>query len=180
MNLPQGVAAAPSGDVYIADGKSNNAIHRYAADGTYKHSWGQQGTGPGEFNEPHGIWVTKDGAVVVADRGNNRMQFFSPDGAYLREWGVDVINHPDHIYVDADGVFYVTEIEYHRVSILSPEGKLLSRWGGGPGVQEGRLAGVKTPGLFDSPHGIWCDSEGSIYVSEVRGGRRVQKFRRRR
>ena len=175
-NLPQGVAVAPSGAVYVADGKNNNAIHKYAADGAYLFSWGRQGDKAGEFNEPHGIWVLANEVVVVPDRGNDRMQFFSPDGTYLTQWGVEVIHHPDHIYFDRDGVFYVTEIDYHRVSVLSPDGELLSRWGGGPGVQEGRLAGAKTPGLFNSPHGIWCDSQGSLYVSEVRDGRRVQKF----
>ena len=176
FNLPQGVAVSATGDVYVADGKNNNAVHKYSSDGRHLLSWGSQGTGPGEFNEPHGIWVARDGTVIVADRGNNRLQFFRPDGDYLSEWGENVIHHPDHIYIDQEGVIYVTEIEYHRVSILSPTGQLLSRWGGGPGIQEGRLAGTNRPGYFDSPHGIWGDSKGSLYISEVRGGRRIQKF----
>jgi DNA-binding beta-propeller fold protein YncE len=178
FNLPQGVAVAPTGDIYVADGKCNNAIHRFKADGAYVQSWGNEGTGPGQFKEPHGIWVKADGTVIVADRGNDRLQFFSPDGEYLSEWGTDVIHHPDHIYLDAEGVIYVTEIDYHRISILTPDGELISRWGGGPGVQVGRLQGSKEPGRFDSPHGVWCDSRGDLYISEVRRGRRIQKFAR--
>lgn len=29
-----------------------------------------------------------------------------------------------------------------------------------------------------APHGIWTDDEGSIYVSEVLEGQRIQKFAR--
>ena len=36
------------------------------------------------------------------------------------------------------------------------------------------------PGKFWGPHGIWTDSEGSIYVAEVLEGARLQKFARRK
>jgi len=36
------------------------------------------------------------------------------------------------------------------------------------------------PGGFWGPHGIWTDSEGSIYVAEVLEGRRLQKFARKK
>jgi DNA-binding beta-propeller fold protein YncE len=178
MNMPQGAAAAPSGELYVADGKRNNAVHKYAADGRYLFSWGTEGSGPGEFREPHGIWVRSDGVVMVADRCNDRIQFFDPDGVWLAEWRGDAVHHPDHIYVDNDGVVFVTEIDFNRVSILSPDGELLSRWGVGPGPDGGRSVGSAAPGLFRGPHGIWTDSHGDLYVSEVLTGRRIQKFAR--
>ncbi|MBV8083234.1 MAG: hypothetical protein JO247_00320, partial [Chloroflexi bacterium] len=36
------------------------------------------------------------------------------------------------------------------------------------------------PGKFWGPHGIWTDSEGSIYVAEVLEGKRLQKFARKK
>ena len=36
------------------------------------------------------------------------------------------------------------------------------------------------PGKFWGPHGIWTDSEGSIYVAEVLEGARLQKFARKK
>ncbi|MBC2778924.1 peptidyl-alpha-hydroxyglycine alpha-amidating lyase family protein [Parasphingopyxis marina] len=167
FNRPQGVATAPNGDIYVADGKCNNAIHWYNPQGEHIKSWGKEGTGPGEFNEPHGMWIKEDGTVMAVDRGNDRIQFFSPDGEYLYSW--DGLSHPDHIYIGPDGTIYITEIDSHSVSIWNDAGELQTRWGG---------ERTDKPGLFCGPHGIWADSHGDLYVSEVLTGRRVQKFRR--
>ena len=47
FNLPAGVAVAPSGDVFVADGYANCRVHRFTADGEHTLSWGEPGTGPG-------------------------------------------------------------------------------------------------------------------------------------
>ena len=164
--MPQAIAVGASGDIFVADGKKNNAVHRYAFDGTYVQSWGGIGTAPGSFDEPHGIWVNGD-EVMVCDRSNGRIQFFTTEGAYLREW--NGLNHPDHLYVDGTGNVFLTELLAHAVSIFSPDGTLQARWGG----EESRA-----PGLFTGPHGIWLDSHGDMYVGEVLTGHRIQKFRR--
>ena len=53
------------------------------ADGTLEKPWGMPGkTAPGKFHVPHGVWVHTDGHVLVADRENNRIQTFSPEGGF--------------------------------------------------------------------------------------------------
>ena len=58
----------------------------------YKHvfTFGSKGSGPGQFNLPHGISIDEDtDCIAVADVGNSRVQIFNADGSYLREFGVN-------------------------------------------------------------------------------------------
>jgi hypothetical protein len=47
------------------------------------------------------------------------------------------------------------------------DGNVLSSWGGSDPCAEGN---------FSSPHGMWLDSRGDIYVGEVTGEDGLQKF----
>lgn len=189
------LAVAPNGDLYVADGYGNARVHQFSPRGELLRSWGEPGTGPGQFHLPHGIWVAADGRVLVADRENDRIQFFSPDGEYLGEW-TDV-RRPCSIQIDAQGTIYVVELSARanrrsyvhgidpqersgRVSIFGPDGDLRARWG-----KKGTAAGE-----FIAPHGLAVDSRGDLYVSEVTwtlygqvgeapaGYRQIQKFSR--
>lgn len=179
FNCCTNMAVAPDGDLFVADGYGNARVHRYSPDGRLLHSWGEIGTGPGEFHLPHGIWVLRDGRVVVADRENDRLQFFTPDGEYLTEW--TDIQRPCAVCEDRDGLLYVAELWrpveagqgsfVHglatvdmpgRVTVFGPEGDILARWGAD---SDNRGA----PGNFIAPHGICVDSTGAVYVAEVAG-----------
>jgi DNA-binding beta-propeller fold protein YncE len=170
FRLPTDIAFDSKGDMYISDGYGNARVHKYTAQGQWIRSWGRPGAGPGEFNLPHCVRVDRHDRVLVADRSNNRIQFFDTDGNYLMEW--TGLNHPDTIFIDEDDIVYVAELD-QRVSILTLEGRRLTDWG----------RGVKseTPGEFRAcPHGIWADSRGDLYVSEVQTDGRIQKFIRQR
>jgi hypothetical protein len=173
FNRPTDLAIAPNGEIYVTDGYGNARIHRFSADGKLLGSWGGPGTGPGQFNLPHGVWVMKDGRVLVADRENDRIQFFTPDGKYLDEW--THIQRPTDIFIDRDGLIYVSSLWWKvgqesctrgrmrhdlpgHINILDTDGNVLLRW-----MSAERCA----PGNFVAPHAITLDSHGSIYVGEV-------------
>ncbi len=137
-------------------------------------SWGEPGSGPGQFHVPHGIAVDRNGTVYVADRENSRIQLFSADGTFRGEW-TDVAR-PCQVTIDRDGSIFVAELGHRagrwpgtgpapagasggRVSVFDRTGRLLTRWGGGDNPS--------TPGDFCAPHDIWVDSQGSVYVAEV-------------
>ena len=104
------MALAADGSLYISDGYGNARVHKFSSDGRHLFSWGEPGAGPGQFHLPHGIAVGPDGTVVVADRENSRLQFFSPDGRFLREW--TEIARPCQVAIDARGIVYVAELGY--------------------------------------------------------------------
>jgi len=79
------VAFAANGRLFISDGYGNARILEYSADGTRLNMWGSPGSGPGQFQIPHGIAVNGN-VLYVADRGNARIQRFDLNGRYLGEW----------------------------------------------------------------------------------------------
>lgn len=80
------IAFGPGGRVFIADGYGNARILEYSTNGKRIREWGRAGTGPGEFNLPHGIAIDRRGVIYVADRENGRIQLFNMDGVYQSEW----------------------------------------------------------------------------------------------
>lgn len=170
FNLPTDLALGPDGEMYISDGYGNARVHKYSPDGELIKSWGQPGTGPGEFDLPHCVRVDPRNRLMVADRENNRIQFFTLDGEYIEEWG-DLLQ-PDTIYIDDDDLVYIAELG-QRVTIMTLDGEVISQWGS--------ERGSTVPGeFFACPHGIWLDSHGDIYVGEVQADARLQKFIRQR
>jgi DNA-binding beta-propeller fold protein YncE len=174
FHYPTNVALTADGSLYIADGYGNARIHKFSHDGRHLFSWGEPGAGPGQFRLPHGIAVGPDGTVVVADRENSRIQFFTPDGEFLKQW--TEIARPCQVLIDAIGNVYVAELGYRsamwpgttaptpdatggRVSIFESGGKLLARWGGG--------SKPCAAGDFFAPHDLCLDSRGDLYVGEV-------------
>jgi outer membrane protein assembly factor BamB len=200
FNQPTNLALAADGSMFITDGYGNARVHKFTADGRLQLSWGEPGTGPGQFNLPHGIAVDRNSRVYVADRENSRVQIFDSDGRFLSEW-TDVAR-PTEVFIGGHGagdeLVYISEIGYRCglfpgmsapanppgscVSIWNKDGKCLARWGGGPNPC--------AAGDFFAAHDIWVDSRGDIYVSEVTlsaGGNRgavpltchtLQKFER--
>ena len=168
FNNPTDVAMSASGDFYVSDGYRNCQIHKYSADGTLLFSWGEPGEGPGQFRLPHSVWEAK-GRVYVADRANNRIQIFTPQGEFLDMWPGFL--EPCDIFVDDDDIMYVPELQ-GRVTILTLDGTILTRIG----EPQNRVA---EPGKFVGPHGVWADRKGDFYVSEVLNGQRIQKFIRK-
>ena len=75
--------------MYMTDGYGNARVHKFSADGRHQFSWGEPGTGPGQFNLPHGIWYDRRGRLMVADRENNRVQIFDLDGKLQTIWPTD-------------------------------------------------------------------------------------------
>ena len=127
-----------------------------------------------QFNIVHGLRVTKDGLVYVADRTNNRIQVFQKDGTYVKEvvianktmgegtvWDVDVSPDEEQTFL------YVADGTNQRIWILRREDlEILGHFG-----RRGHGAGE-----FHWVHKLAVDSQGNIYTGEVSRGRRLQKF----
>ncbi len=166
FNKPTDLAFGPAGEMYVSDGYGASRMHKFSAEGELLLSWGTEGEGPGQFNMPHGVHVDEAGQVFVADRENNRIQVFTPDGDFISQ--STGFAQPCNLAMTQDAV-YVAELG-HRLSILDRDWQVLAQWDG---------EADQTKDLFRSPHDVCTDSHGNLYVSEVLKGSRVQKFLRR-
>jgi hypothetical protein len=161
----------PKGDIYVSDGYGNSRLHKYSPDGKLLMSWGEPGTGEGEFNIVNNICTDADGWVYVADRENHRVQVFDGNGKYETQW--KNLHRPCGMYMPYGHrpVCYIGEVGPAaavsrdipnlgpRVSIVDHEGKLIGRFGDTPAATE--------LGKFLAPHGLAVDRQGDIYVGEV-------------
>jgi len=169
FNRPTDVAFTPEGDFYVSDGYGNSRVHHYDPDRKLIRSWGEPGSGPGQFNLVHDVWFDtrrEQRRLWVCDRMNHRIQIFSPEGEFVEE--KTGFRRPNGIWVDPEGYVYVAELDA-RVTILDPNDQVVGTIGGEPDP---------SPGGLLKPHAIWGDSRGDLYVAEVEDGARIQKFTR--
>jgi len=124
--------------------------------------------GPQQFvGAVHGIKVSNDGMVYVADRSANRIQAFTLDGKYVNQV---LIHGPAGIALspDADNQFlYIVDMGGSKIVVL--DRKTLQ-----PYYQFGNRS--SKPGEFEGVHMIAIDSKGNLYTAEAEPGNRYQKF----
>ncbi len=135
---------------------------------------GKTGNGPGEFGFVTDVVQDSHGAYYVAEYGEyDRIQKFSPDGAYLFEWGgrgrePGQFSRPQGLAIDSSDRVWVADACNHRIQVFDATGdqaRLVKIWG-----EDG-----SEPGQLSYPYGLVLDGEGHVYVCEL-GNHRVQKF----
>jgi hypothetical protein len=191
---PTDVAFDAKGNVFVSDGYINSRVAKIDKDGFWVKSWGDRGTGPGQFSTAHGIGADADGNIYVADRSNRRIQVFDGDGNFLRQMTIDVPVPPDAYEIignkPADpmaanvppllkpGAPWV-------ICISPPPHQFLYTADAFPGriykmTLDGKLVGMlgkagRQPKQFGWIHGMACPSENTLFVAEVLNWR-VQKL----
>ena len=134
-----------------------------------------EGEGSPHFSNPvHGIKISNDGLLYLADRSNRRIQVFTPDGKYLTQAFINRAGPSDgsvagfafspdpqqqFLYVADYGNSHVLVLNRKTLEVLYQFGTRSAK-----------------PGDFQGPHHIASDSKGNLYVAEVNPGNRAQKF----
>jgi hypothetical protein len=187
--MPTNFAFMPDGSFFLADGYGSYRIHRYDKDGNWRSMFGEPGKGDGQFNTPHGIWIDhrpgREISVVVADRANKRLQWFTLEGKHLKT--LDGFILPANVDLLGD-VLLVPDLSA-RITLLDRNNQVITHLGEDPAWREAvlkdgmKLRSSKTgaewvAGKFLHPHDACFDPAGNIYVAEWVHTGRITKLRK--
>ena len=166
FNRPSDVVTAANGDVFVADGHTDNArVVKFSRDGRYLMAWGTKGPAQGQLDTPHAIAIDSKGRVFVGDRANNRIQIFDQDGRYLDAW--KQFGRPTGLFIGRDDTLYVADDESNAER--NP--------GFMPGIRVGRASDGRVTAFIPaaSTERAVADAAGNIYGA-VLAGRTVRKY----
>jgi DNA-binding beta-propeller fold protein YncE len=188
-------------ELYVADGYGNQRVVVFDADsGAFKRMWGAFGNppvgvgdtapgvsaaGPGaagstasaqaaapQFNLVHAVKVSNDGVVYVADRGNQRVQWFTTAGEYLAQIVIEGEQPPAPA-----GFAFSPDPEQRLLYIVESANARVLVYDRASMTQVGVFGSRSAaPGGMDIAHHIAMDSRGNFYTAEIVNNRRAQKF----
>ncbi len=184
--MPTNFAFLDDGGYFLADGYGAHTIHRYDKDGNWVSRIGSSGKEDGQFNLPHGLWIDdrKKGepTLVVADRANHRVQWFTLAGEHLKT--MDDFILPANIDVLGD-LMLIPDLSA-RITLLDKDDKMI-HLGEDPEwreqVTDKKVSMRATPanwktGKFVHPHDACFDADGNIFVAEWVATGRITKLRK--
>jgi hypothetical protein len=146
FRMPCGIAVAPDGSVYVADGHaSGGAIYQPGNNVIRKISKGMVST------------VAGTGKVGFKDGPGKEAEFSSPMG----------------LAVDAKGNVYVSDSENQCIRVIKSNG-MVETIAGTPG-KPGFADGPGKTAQFNGPRGIAFDGKGNLVVADL-GNNRIRKI----
>ena len=164
FNRPSDVTWDRAGNIYVADGfGTNNRIAKFNKDGDFLKTWGQTGSGPGQFNQIRGIAIDAAGNIYVADAGNKRIQVFDGEGTFKSQIGN--IGTPQAICISGGSSQFLyssnsndsESMDNGEIYKVQLSGQVVGKFG-----KAGRL-----PREFGMVNALDCRTENDLWVGEV-------------
>jgi hypothetical protein len=192
LGRPAGIELdAEAHELYIADGYLNKRVIVFNSEtGAFKRLWGAYGNPPNDadpgpynpaapadqqFRNPvHCVHISVDGLVYVCDRVNDRIQVFTKQGKFVKEFTV----RPQTLGIGSVWQF-VFSTDARQKFLLLADGENNVIWN--VRREDGAVIGQtghngRNAGQFHWVHQVVSDSQGNLYTGEVDTGKRIQKF----
>ena len=169
LKQPRSVAVKVGGEMVVAEQDSNCVST--IKENRRKILFGGSGSEPLQSCDPAGVAIDSDGNVVLADLGNNSIQWLSSTGKSLKTVGTkgsEPLQFQSPVDIAIDPLIhwiYVADKENHRIQFLRSDFTFFSSFGG-KGSNNGE---------FNYPHAVSIDRERNVYVADSYN-HRIQVF----
>ncbi len=176
LRNPVAIAAGLAGELYIAD-SGNHRVRRLARDGTLSTVAGngvESATGDGGpavqagLDTPTSVAVRPDGALLIADRRNNRIRVVAANGiiSSLPISGSPV-RRATGVAAGSDGMVYVADTGQHQVRQVASTGSGVVL---GSGTEGSFTAGAPAETDTGTPMAVAPDGSGGLAIADSRNG----------
>ncbi len=137
FRAPVGIDQDRAGSIYVVEFYGMR-VQKFTPQGKFVLTWGSEApwgkpAPPEQLLYPSGLAVGPDGNIYVTDSGHDRIKVFSPEGKFIKEWGVKGIkpgdlNAAQGLSFDSDGRIHEADAANHRVQMFTLEGRFLGQW----------------------------------------------------
>ena len=130
-----------NGVVYVAESRGNR-IHMLTTGGEFIGTFGEKGSGIGQFMYPCDVKISPDGRVYVVDWDNYCVQVFNPDWTISNVIDSSSVPEGDSFYCpkgiafDLSGNAHVTN-DSNAVSVFTSTGQFIRHYGSGTSISDG-------------------------------------------
>jgi ABC-type multidrug transport system ATPase subunit/DNA-binding beta-propeller fold protein YncE len=159
----EGICVLKDGRIAVADTHYHRVVF-FDCDGNFTGTFGQKGSGPGDFVYPVSITQDPGENIYVCEYGHNdRVQKFRPDGQYVLSFGGQGVEPGQFMrpcgIVWHDHKLYVGDAFNNRVQVFSDDGKFVRLLNPPDSKVELRY-----------PYGVAMNPKGELFIVEYMGG----------
>ena len=161
LDNPWGVVITKNEEITVAENGAH-CITILNKEGKKVKSFGTNGTKEGQFTNPHGVAISHDGHILVAD--NHRLQKLTFEGDCVKSVGSSKTGNgrlqfdvPRGITVHpTTGQIFIADMNNHRIQVLNKDLTYSHSFG-----KKG-----SSPEQFNYPYDVTFNSEGYLYVAD--------------
>lgn len=196
LNQPDGLAIAPTGDIYISDRANqrirevsqghifticgrDSIINNDGPNGLYFGDGGYAWTA--DVDNPAGLALDSAGNLYIADEGNYRIRVISNQnqkinticGSNTANYNGDLIrantanlNHPTGVAIGKGGNIYITDNGNNRIRMIKASSDTIYTVAGNGVASYAGDGGPATGSMLSSPNSIISDDSGRIYFTD--------------
>jgi len=195
LDLPEDIAIAPDGSVFIVDNQ-NNRIRKVAPDGTIdtvagNGDFGSTGDGgpaiDARLMSPQDVAIGPQGELYITETGTHTIRRVTSDGIIETVVGDGTFGFsgdngmateaqlyfPNATAVGPDGTLYVVDTFNHRIRRVTPGGLIQTVVGTGVPGFDGD-GGPAAEAQLNRPASVAVGSTGSLYIADY-GNYRVRE-----